>query len=106
MGCGMREARKPALTPLATMRKKKKKYIYILFFFFIKVLTQQIHKPETDLQWLNHLGRRFQQNTGAKKIYMCVCIYIYSCMDVKVGRYRRLSTKEVMLLNCGVEEDS
>ena len=83
MGCGMREARKPALTPLATMRKKKNIYIYI--FFFRKVLTQQIHKPETDLQRLNHLGRRFQQNTGAKKIYMCVCIYIYSCMDVKVG---------------------
>jgi len=27
-------------------------------------------------------------------------------MDVRVGLWRRLSTKELMLLNCGVEEDS
>ena len=27
-------------------------------------------------------------------------------MDVKVGQYRRLSVKESILLNCGVEEDS
>ena len=27
-------------------------------------------------------------------------------MDVRVGLWRKLSTKELMLLNCGVEEDS
>ena len=27
-------------------------------------------------------------------------------MDVRVGLYRKLSTKELMLLNCGVGEDS
>ena len=27
-------------------------------------------------------------------------------MDVRVGPYRRLSAKELMLSNCGVEEDS
>ena len=27
----------------------------------------------------------------------------WSCMDVRVGRYRKLSTEELMLLNCGVE---
>ena len=30
----------------------------------------------------------------------------WSCMDVRVGLWRRLSTKELMLLNCGVGEDS
>ena len=30
----------------------------------------------------------------------------WSCMDVKVGLYRRLSAEELMLLNCGVGEDS
>ena len=30
----------------------------------------------------------------------------WSCMDVKVGLWRRLSAKELMLLNCGVGEDS
>ena len=27
-------------------------------------------------------------------------------MDVRVGLYRKLSAKELILLNCGVEEDS
>ena len=30
----------------------------------------------------------------------------WSCMDVRVGLWRRLSAKELMLLNCGVGEDS
>ena len=30
----------------------------------------------------------------------------WSCMDVRVGLSRKLSTKELMLLNCGVGEDS
>ena len=30
----------------------------------------------------------------------------WSCMDVRVGLWRNLSTKELMLLNCGVGEDS
>ena len=29
----------------------------------------------------------------------------WSCMDVRVGLWRKLSTKELMLLNCGVGED-
>ena len=29
-----------------------------------------------------------------------------SCMDVRVGLKRKLSTEELMLLNCGVGEDS
>ena len=30
----------------------------------------------------------------------------WSCMDVRIGRLRKLSTEELMLLNCGVGEDS
>ena len=33
-------------------------------------------------------------------------VYPCSCMDVRVGLWRRLSAKEWMLLNCGVGEDS
>ena len=33
-------------------------------------------------------------------------VFQWSCMDVRVGLWRRLSTKESMLLNCGVGEDS
>ena len=31
---------------------------------------------------------------------------LWSCMDVRVGLWRRLSAKELMLLNCGVGENS
>ena len=30
----------------------------------------------------------------------------HSCMDVRVGLWRKLSTKELMFFNCGVREDS
>ena len=33
-------------------------------------------------------------------------LFQWSCMDVRVGLWRKLSTKELMLLNCGVGEDS
>ena len=33
-------------------------------------------------------------------------VFLWSCMDVRVGLWRRLSAKELMLLNCGVREDS
>ena len=31
---------------------------------------------------------------------------VWSCMDVRAGLWRRLSTEELMLFNCGVGEDS
>ena len=33
-------------------------------------------------------------------------VFQLSCMDVRVGLWRKLSAKELMLLNCGVGEDS
>ena len=32
--------------------------------------------------------------------------FLWSCMDVRVGLWRRLSAEELMLLNCGVGVDS
>ena len=32
--------------------------------------------------------------------------FLWSCMDVRVGLWRRQSAKELILLNCGVREDS
>ena len=31
---------------------------------------------------------------------------VFPCIDVRVGLYRKLSAKELMLLNCSVGEDS
>ena len=33
-------------------------------------------------------------------------VFLWSCMDVRVGLCRKLSAEELMLLNCGVGEDS
>ena len=33
-------------------------------------------------------------------------VFQWSCMDVRVGLQKKLSTKELMLLNCGAGEDS
>ena len=33
-------------------------------------------------------------------------VFRWSCMDVRVGLSRKLSAQELMLLNCGVGEDS
>ena len=39
-------------------------------------------------------------------IYSKLWFFLWSCMDVRVGLWRRLSAEELMLLNCGVGEDS
>jgi hypothetical protein len=36
----------------------------------------------------------------------CLWFFQESCMDVRVGLKRKLITEELMLLNCGVGEDS
>ena len=33
-------------------------------------------------------------------------VFLWSCMDVRVGLWRRLSAEELMHLNCGVREES
>ena len=50
-------------------------------------------KTETLLCWLRSVQSR-------------LWFFLWSCMDVRVGLWRRLSTEELMLLNCGVGEDS
>ena len=39
-------------------------------------------------------------------VYSRLWFFLWSCMDVRVGLWRGLSAEELMLLNCGVGEDS
>ena len=39
-------------------------------------------------------------------VYSRLWFFQWSCMDVSVGLWRKLSAEEMMLLNCGVGEDS
>ena len=62
------------------------------------------------------LGRKVMTNldsilksrdiTLPRKVRLVKAIFLWSCMDVRVGLGRRLSAEELMLLNCGVGEDS
>ena len=40
------------------------------------------------------------------RLVKAMVFFLWSCMDVRVGLWRRLSAEELMLLNCGVGEDS
>ena len=45
--------------------------------------------------------------TLSTKVHLVkAAVFQWSCMDVRVGLQRKLSTEELMLLNCGVGEDS
>ena len=44
----------------------------------------------------------FQQRSISSRLWF----FHWSCMDVRFGLYRKLSAKELMLLNCGIGEDS
>ena len=63
------------------------------------------------------LGRKVMTNldsifkSGDITLLTKVClvkalVFQWSCMAVRVGLWRKLSTEELMLLNCGVGEDS
>ena len=61
------------------------------------------------------LGRKAMTNLNSilksryitlpKKVRL-VKAMVFPCMDARVGQLRKLNTKELMLLNCGVGEDS
>ena len=44
--------------------------------------------------------------TKVRLVKVHLWFFLWSCMDVRVALRRRLSTEELMLLNCGVGEDS
>ena len=52
----------------------------------------------------HHWGKG--EGGGKDKHALNLSTMLWSCMDVWVGLWRRLSTEELMLLNCGVGEDS
>ena len=64
-----------------------------------------------------HLGRKVMTNLDSilksrditlstKVCLVKAMVFPVSCMDVRVGVWRKLSTEKLMLLKCGVGEDS
>ena len=64
----------------------------------LKVASEWQWAEETTSTYLDRCSHRVQ-----RRGYLFINFY---CMDVRVGLWRRLSAKELMLLNCGVGEDS
>ena len=58
------------------------------------------------MRYLKHIKKQWH-HCANKGWYCKGCgFFQQSCMDVRVGPERRLSTEEFLLLNCGVGEDS
>ena len=57
--------------------------------------------------WIVYDHRKSRDITVPTKVRLVkAMVFLWSCMDVRVGLWRRLSAEELMLLNCGVGEDS
>ena len=80
---------------------------YISYFsFFIQNLREII-----DIQQIYSEDLMMNTYWKAETLSTKVCVvkamvFQWLCMDVRVGLWRKLSTEELMLLNCGVGEDS
>ena len=70
-----------------------------------------------EIKWLLLLERKVMTNldsvfksrdiTLSTKVLLArLWFFLWSCMDVRVGLWRKLSAEELMLLNCGVGGDS
>ena len=64
-----------------------------LVVLILLILPNQCKKAETLLG---------QQRSVKSRLWF----FLWSCMDVRVGLWGKLSAEELMLLNCGVGEDS
>ena len=62
--------------------------------------------PEWVSPFLRHQGKEGLELGFEAGSAVCLQFFQWSCMDVRVGLWRRLSNEELMVLNCGVGEDS
>ena len=85
------------------------------FTFDLLILTRVWRQREEIEEFVMHSGwtknflNRWMVDTakGSTKVHVVkAMVFLWSCMDVRVGLWRRLSAEELMLLNCGVGEDS
>ena len=67
---------------------------------YICVMT--IFSPDFTINYMTDIKKQSQQRSIESRLWF----FQWSCMDVRVGLWRTLSAKELMLLNCGVGEDS
>ena len=86
------------------------------FVQWSKISTQEWKGRDSSVRGRRVAGLSVPQQTMVKpRLSISITWYLssqklwffqWSCMDVRVGLWRKLSTEELMLLNCGVGEDS
>ena len=90
--------------------------VLVSFWVSVKLwdISPNIHKSEKELLHVFFWKPIFDQRHYFANKGLCsqsygfsssVCMYGW-CMDVRIVLWRKLSTEELMLLNCGVREDS
>ena len=94
---------------------KQWKQCQTLFFFGSKITADDDCSHEIE-RWLL-LGRKVMTNLDSifksrdipcqqRSVLSRLWFFHWSCVDVKVGLWRKLSAEELMLLKCSVGEDS
>ena len=92
---------------------KQWKWCQTLFFWATKITADGDCSHEIKRRFL--LGRKVMTNldsifksrdiTFPTKVHLFkAMVFLWSCMDVRVGLWRELSAEELMLLNCDVED--
>ena len=84
-------------------------HIYLSWIFIFYLSLYSLHH-KANIQKPKFFQTMLLMTMGNKqniKIFFLMLVYItWFFMDVRVGLWRKLSAKELMLLNCGVGEDS
>ena len=68
--------------------------------------TSQESSPTPQFKSINSSVLSFLYSPTLKSMDDYWKSHSFDCMDVRVGLYRRLSAEELMILKCGVGEDS
>ena len=104
-----------AFGPITSGKLMGKKWKHESFIFLdSKITVESDGSHEINRHLL--LGRKAMTNLDSilksrhitlptKVLIVKAMVFQWSCMDVRVGPSRRLSTEELMLLNCGAEAD-
>ena len=62
-------------------------------------------KGQHRIRWLDGITDLMHMSLSKMFEIVKVMVFLVVIMDVRVGVYRKLNAEELMLLNCGVEED-
>ena len=80
--------------------------LHLLWIFFLfSSVNVEVSLGSAPVFFIPHLHALLKWSRLPHNFKYYLYVFQWSCMDVRVGLWRRLSAKELMLLNCGVREE-